>query len=85
MNQKETEIFLRKLLGAVDDIISENNDGERMAVALLIAPFHENGRVNYISNGQKEDMIEMMRGLLIRLETGNIDPPFDRGKNPINN
>lgn len=84
MNQAETEEFMRNLLGAVDDIVQETT-GERMAVAILLAPFNQvQSRTNYISNARREDMIEMMRGLLIRLETGNIDPPSD-GPNPTQN
>lgn len=39
MNQAETEEFMRNLLGAVDDIVQETT-GERMAVAILLAPFN---------------------------------------------
>lgn len=84
MNQKETEQFMRTLLGAVDDIVQEAT-GERMALTILLAPFNKPGRSNYISNANKEDMMEMLRGFLIRAETGNIDPPFDQGSNPTQN
>lgn len=41
-----------------------------LGFVLLIAEFGkiENGRVNYISNGRREDMIAMLREYLARLE-----------------
>lgn len=37
---------------------------------LLLAPFGQvaDGRVNYISNGEREDMVAMMKELLARFE-----------------
>lgn len=53
----------------------------QIGFVLLVAEFGaiENGRVNYISNGQREDMIAMLREYLARLE-GRHHEPIGRGK-----
>lgn len=87
MTQKETEKFLRTLAGAVEDIIKEANDGERLGFSLLIFPFNPKegeDRVNYISNAQREDMIGTLRSTLLRWESGSGDP-VTGNINPINN
>ena len=47
---------------------------------LLVAEFGQitDGRVNYISNGQRADMIAMMREYLARVE-GRYQEPGERG------
>lgn len=47
-----------------------HGDKRRFGFILLVAEFGliENGRVNYISNGQREDMIAMLREYLARVE-----------------
>lgn len=48
----------------------------KLGFVLLVAEFGEihDGRVNYISNGQREDMIAMLREYLARLEGRYVEP-----------
>lgn len=50
---------------------------KRYGFILLVAEFGkiEDGRVNYISNGEREDMIAMMREYLARVEGQYHDGP----------
>lgn len=52
----------------------------KVGFVLLMAEFGniEDGRVNYISNGNREDMIAMLREYLARLEGRAMDPPASR-------
>lgn len=51
---------------------------KRWGFVLLTAEFGkiEDGRVNYISNGEREDMVAMLRELLARFE----GQPFQEGR-----
>ena len=53
----------------------------RLGFVLLVAEFGriEDGRVNYISNGEREDMIAMLREYLARVE-GRYHEPTDAGR-----
>lgn len=53
----------------------------RVGFVLLTAEFGQidNGRVNYISNGSREDMIAMLREYLARLE-GRYHEPAPNGR-----
>lgn len=53
----------------------------RVGFVLLTAEFGriDNGRVNYISNGSREDMIAMLREYLARLE-GRYHEPTPNGR-----
>jgi hypothetical protein len=56
---------MRILAEALDLIFNEDGTKET-AFCLLVAPFGEDpdGRVNYISNAQRKDMLDMMRAYL---------------------
>lgn len=47
------------------------------AIALLVAPFNapEGGRVNWVSNGNREDMVTLMKELMARFEGRAHDAP----------
>lgn len=51
-----------------------------LAFILLTAEFGkiEGGRVNYISNGQRSDMIAMLREYLARLEGRYVEPSSEK-------
>lgn len=76
----------RQAMNAIARWIDEKLNGRRKAgrkpkvgFILLTAEFGkiEDGRVNYISNGAREDMIAMMREYLARVE-GRYSEPTDR-------
>lgn len=54
-----------RLLG---NLLQEANPG--LCFVLLVAPFEEYGMANYISNGQRSDIIKFMRETADRLERG---------------
>lgn len=64
----------RKLMNVIANVLDEffNKDQENKQVAfvLLTAKFgeYEGGRVNYISNGNREDIVSMMKELIARFE-----------------
>ncbi|MDF1547142.1 MAG: hypothetical protein P1P88_04935 [Bacteroidales bacterium] len=43
-----------------------------LGFALFVFPLNEPGMANYVSNGQREDMIKMLRETLARFENGGI-------------
>lgn len=57
------------LAGAIDSVLNANGK-RRVAFALLVTEFGmiEDGRVNYISNANRADMIAMMREWLAQAE-----------------
>lgn len=52
----------------------------RWGFVLLVAEFDriEGGRVNYVSNGEREDMVAMLREYLARLEGRYVETPEAR-------
>lgn len=78
------EARFRKSMNAVARAIDEAFNGRRkpnrkptVGFVLLVAEFGkiEGGRVNYISNGEREDMIAMLREYLARVEGRYSDGP----------
>lgn len=74
----------RKSMNAVARAIDEAFNGRRkpnraprVGFVLLVAEFGkiEGGRVNYISNGERDDMIAMLREYLARAEGRYSDGP----------
>lgn len=61
--QREYREKMNVLAELLDEYFNEPNQPKTTAFALLIAPFgaDPNGRVNYISNAERADMLKMMR------------------------
>lgn len=55
---------------AIDQTLNGTKKPKRFAFVMLVAEFGQidNGRVNYISNGSREDMIAMMKEFIARAE-----------------
>lgn len=55
---------------AIDQTLNGTKQPKRFAFVMLVAEFGQidNGRVNYISNGSREDMIAMMKEFIARAE-----------------
>ena len=63
-------------LGKVLDEVLEDMYGYRIGFALFTFPFDGDGEVgDYISNGQRENMIKFMREIATRLESREYIPP----------
>lgn len=70
---------MNMLASVIDQLFNGTKTGNdrETGFVLLVAPFGDTeGRVNYISNGQREDMTKMMSELLARFEA---NPPADKG------
>ena len=54
----------------LDDQFNGNKEPKRVAFVMLISEFGniDANRVNYISNGRREDIVTMMREILARFE-----------------
>lgn len=64
---------MNRLAGALDDIFNGDKTGpdRPTCFVLLVAPFGTtdgHGRVNYISNGERSDIVTMMKEVVARFE-----------------
>jgi hypothetical protein len=61
---------MRILAGAIDERFNGNKKGKdrRVCFVLLTAPFGNGGRLDYMSNGERNAVVTMMKGLIARLE-----------------
>lgn len=68
---------MNALARGIDEALNGKRKPRKLGFILLVAEFGQitNGRVNYISNGERADMIAMMREYLARLEGRYQDPP----------
>lgn len=66
---------MNELTKMLDDLLNPDPKDRQTGVALLFFPFGgpEGGRVNYISNGRRENMIVAMKEWLARAEGRVID------------
>jgi hypothetical protein len=69
MSKREEELDI--LAGAINEVLQKIY-GQKMGFALFMFTFGEEGRAgDYVSNGQKPDMIKFMRDVADRLEAGS--------------
>lgn len=68
---------MNTLAKKIDRELNGSGKPRRLGFILLTAEFGkiEDGRVNYISNGNREDMIAMLREYLARVEGRYAEPP----------
>lgn len=77
--QQEYRASMNRLARKIDKWL--NGDAKplhrKLGFVLLVAEFGkiEDGRVNYISNGERDDMIAMLKEYLGRLEGRSFDSP----------
>lgn len=69
----QREEYMRTLAAALDDLLNPNLQGDQRKVgfALLTYNFDEGpsgGRVNYIGNGKREDVLVAMKEVVARWE-----------------
>lgn len=62
--------LMNVLAHAIDEMFNKDGEPKKVAFVLLTANFgnYEGGRVNYISNGERADIITMMKELIARFE-----------------
>ena len=62
--------FMNELARSLDDTLNPDPTNRETGFAILFFPFGgpDGGRVNYISNGRREDMIAAMKEWLARAE-----------------
>jgi hypothetical protein len=68
-----SEEFLQVIASGLEDIFADLYP-ERMGFALIVFPF-SGGVSDYISNGERKDMIKALRETADRIETNQIIPP----------
>ena len=70
------EASMRKIAKMVDVALNPVTGEKKVAFVLLIAEFGkiDGGRVNYISNGPRDDHITMMKEMIARHEGRYIEP-----------
>jgi len=62
--QAEYRQKMQAIAEVIDEFLNEPGRPKTTAFAMLLAPFGESARVNYISNAKREDMLQMMRDYL---------------------
>jgi hypothetical protein len=62
--------MMNVIASALDDVFNPNKDKKEISFLLLTARFGDikDGRVNYISNADREDTISMMKEIIARFE-----------------
>jgi hypothetical protein len=65
---EEYREMLKQVAQALDEFFNRDMNNKTVAFTLLIAPFGkaEGGRVNYVSNADRRDNIQLMEELLAR-------------------
>lgn len=77
-NQEQDHVM--KALGQVIQEATAEAYGQKMGFCLLVFPLGEPGIADYISNGDRADMVECMREAANRFESGETVPvPIGRG------
>ncbi len=67
--------LMNAVAGGLDEIFNGNEAPKKIAFVLLVAETGhiDNGRVNYISNGHRDDMVLMLKELLARFEGRHVE------------
>jgi hypothetical protein len=68
--EKDQRAMMRGIAEALDEAFNRDERPKKIAFVLLTAHFgdYEGGRVNYIANGDRADIISMMKELIARFE-----------------
>lgn len=77
--EEQHHAMMNALAAGVDDILNGEDtppEERKLGFTLLVAEFGkmDGGRVNYISNGNREDMLTMLREFLARVEGRYAEP-----------
>jgi hypothetical protein len=70
MNMEHTEAVMQSLARAIDGLLNEEVTDPKIGFALLVFPFGgpEGQRTNWVSNGQRKDMLVALKEIVARFE-----------------
>ncbi len=73
--QKEYKEMMHHLASVLDDFMNEGKEEKEIGFALLMFPFGDdvNGRINYISNAAREQMLVALKEFIARCEGRHIE------------
>lgn len=66
--EQKHRAMMNGLADGLDDILNSDPTAPRVGFALLVFPLNQPGRMNYVSNGHRSDMIVALKEFLARNE-----------------
>lgn len=66
----DTKNMMQSMAAALDDVLNEKGKPKKNGFVLLVFPFDgpEGQRTNYVSNGQRQDVIVALKEVVARFE-----------------
>lgn len=66
----DTKNMMQSMASALDDVLNEKGKPKKNGFVLLVFPFHgpEGQRTNYVSNGQRQDVVAALKEIIARFE-----------------
>lgn len=66
----DTKNMMQSMASALDDVLNEKGKPKKNGFVLLVFPFDgpEGQRVNYVSNGQRKDIVVALKEIIARFE-----------------
>lgn len=66
----DTKKMMQSMASALDDVLNEKGKPKKNGFVLLVFPFDgpEGQRTNYVSNGQRQDIIVALKEIVARFE-----------------
>lgn len=66
----DTNELMRAMAASLDEVLNGNSRPKKNGFALLVFPFDgpDGHRTNYVSNGQREDIIVALKEIVARFE-----------------
>ncbi len=66
----DTANMMQSMASALDDVLNEKGKPKKNGFVLLVFPFDgpEGQRTNYVSNGQRQDVVVALKEVIARFE-----------------
>ena len=66
----DTRNLMQSMASALDEVLNEKGKPKKNGFVLLVSPFEgpEGQRTNYVSNGQRKDIIVALKEIVSRFE-----------------
>lgn len=66
----DTKNMMQSMAAAIDDVLNEKGKPKKNGFVLLVFPFDgpQGQRTNYVSNGQRQDIIVALKEIVARFE-----------------
>jgi len=66
----DTKNMMQSMASALDDVLNEKGKPKKNGFVLLVFPFDgpEGQRTNYVSNGQRQDVVVALKEVIARFE-----------------